>query len=508
MKDHATRLRRERIVARKLSIAIATLIGTAGVLGEAAAQVVASGRTSTTVTPGASVTRVDTTSVVGSAAFNDFSAFNVGNGHTVNLNLPTGTSALINLIGGGRSQIDGTVNALKDGRIGGNVFFANPDGFLISSSGVMNAGSLHLSAPSRGFMDSFFLGKDQPNGIAVDLLMQGRQPIEPHSLIEVRGRLNAADSIDLRSGKIVVGNTAQLRAGVPQAEFDQMVNTTGITQAGQVVAVQGRIFLAATGDVDISGRLDAAATPDNGGQIDVTSGGRLDVHGGAVLNTRSGGGTGDAVKDGSIKLLADSANTAGTDLVSTVTSEASVNIADATLTGGDISIDARSQAIYNKSIVSLADVPIATSGSLGLADLVGDVTLGAMQTRSRASVSIGAGANIQASGTLAMKADSTAETTFSQMSLWNMLVPFSVDFLKADVDSAASVSVQAGAALRAKTLVAEAVNKATLDVSVTSISTEDNVAVGVALTSARANASVDVAAGASVNVTGDVRLAA
>ncbi|WP_186426542.1 leukotoxin LktA family filamentous adhesin [Cupriavidus metallidurans] len=508
MKDHATRLRRERIVARKLSIAIATLIGTAGVLGEAAAQVVASGRTSTTVTPGASVTRVDTTSVVGSAAFNDFSAFNVGNGHTVNLNLPTGTSALINLIGGGRSQIDGTVNALKDGRIGGNVFFANPDGFLISSSGVMNAGSLHLSAPSRGFMDSFFLGKDQPNGIAVDLLMQGRQPIEPHSLIEVRGRLNAADSIDLRSGKIVVGNTAQLRAGVPQAEFDQMVNTTGITQAGQVVAVQGRIFLAATGDVDISGRLDAAATPDNGGQIDVTSGGRLDVHGGAVLNTRSGGGTGDAVKDGSIKLLAESANTAGTDLVSTVTSEASVNIADATLTGGDISIDARSQAIYNKSIVSLADVPIATSGSLGLADLAGDVTLGAMQTRSRASVSIGAGANIQASGTLAMKADSTAETTFSQMSLWNMLVPFSVDFLKADVDSAASVSVQAGAALRAKTLVAEAVNKATLDVSVTSISTEDNVAVGVALTSARANASVDVAAGASVNVTGDVRLAA
>ena len=91
--------------------------------------VVPDGRTATTVQGSGNLATVQTGTVRGSNAFNSFSRFDVGSGQQVNLLLPGGTSNLVNLVGGGRSQIDGWVNAYKDGRIGGNVFFFNSDGF-------------------------------------------------------------------------------------------------------------------------------------------------------------------------------------------------------------------------------------------------------------------------------------------------------------------------------------------------------------------------------------------
>ena len=72
---------------------------------------------------------INTGTVKGVNAFNSFSQFNVNGGQTVNLNLPTGTANLLNLVRDGVSNIGGIVNAYKDGRIGGNVFFFNPHGF-------------------------------------------------------------------------------------------------------------------------------------------------------------------------------------------------------------------------------------------------------------------------------------------------------------------------------------------------------------------------------------------
>ena len=136
-----------RMVSR--TIAIAASVSVAVV--PAMAQVVADGATATSVASGgAGVTNVTTATVTNGTGYNTFSQFDVAAGTTVNVVEPTDASALVNIIRGGQSNISGTVNALKGsaaGPVGGNVFFVNADGFMISASGVINAGNLTLSAP-------------------------------------------------------------------------------------------------------------------------------------------------------------------------------------------------------------------------------------------------------------------------------------------------------------------------------------------------------------------------
>ncbi|MCB1939957.1 MAG: leukotoxin LktA family filamentous adhesin, partial [Rhodocyclaceae bacterium] len=93
--------------------------------------IVTDGRTATTLSQSGAVTDITTATVRGKNAFNSFSRFNIGSGQTVNLHLPQQTANLLNLVRNERSHIDGVMNAYKDGRIGGNVFFFNPHGMVV-----------------------------------------------------------------------------------------------------------------------------------------------------------------------------------------------------------------------------------------------------------------------------------------------------------------------------------------------------------------------------------------
>lgn len=107
----------------------------------------ADGRTSTTITPSGDVTEITTTTIVDQNAFNSFSRFNIGSGHTVNLQVPSGADNLLNLVHSERSQIYGVLNSIKDGQIGGNVFFLNPYGVVVGSSdSIATAGNVELVA--------------------------------------------------------------------------------------------------------------------------------------------------------------------------------------------------------------------------------------------------------------------------------------------------------------------------------------------------------------------------
>ena len=89
-----------------------------------------------------------TTAKNGTVGFNNFSRFNVNSGDIVNLNLINQQNKLINLIfDSSASQINGIVNSYIGGKIGGNVLFANPHGFVIGKDGVFNVGSLTLMTP-------------------------------------------------------------------------------------------------------------------------------------------------------------------------------------------------------------------------------------------------------------------------------------------------------------------------------------------------------------------------
>ena len=117
-----------------------------------------------------SVTNVTTSTISGNNAFNSFSQFSVGQGNTVNLQLPTGTQNLVNIVRDAPVYVNGTLNSYMNGAIGGNVYFADPKGFVVGRSGTVNVGSLNVSTPTREFTDSLIGagGRDQPVG--------GRQP--------------------------------------------------------------------------------------------------------------------------------------------------------------------------------------------------------------------------------------------------------------------------------------------------------------------------------------------
>lgn len=105
-------------------------------LGGAGNLIIPDGRTGTQVTSNGNVTDITTTTVSGRAGFNSFSQFQVGGGNSVDLHLPTNTDTLVNIVRDGPAVVEDTVNAFKNGTIGGNVVFSDAYGFVLGSGGV------------------------------------------------------------------------------------------------------------------------------------------------------------------------------------------------------------------------------------------------------------------------------------------------------------------------------------------------------------------------------------
>ncbi|MFH1816163.1 MAG: leukotoxin LktA family filamentous adhesin [Pseudomonadota bacterium] len=233
----------------------------------------ADGRTLTTVSTAGAVTDIRTGTIAGNSGFNSFNTFSVNSGHTANLHVPTGAVNLVNIVRDARSDIHGTLNAIRDGRIGGNVFFANPHGFVVGAGGVVNVGSLSVSTPTQGFADRFFVN-GQPDAGAVGQLLNGTAPLSS-AAIRIDGRINAADGVTLAAGTVSVAGAvltgARFEGRAP--DFTDIVNTQGVSTGSRLVERAGRIYIAADEDIEIAGTLDArGGGATDGGEIDLRAG--------------------------------------------------------------------------------------------------------------------------------------------------------------------------------------------------------------------------------------------
>jgi filamentous hemagglutinin family protein len=237
--------------------------------------IVPDGRTATTVTATGGTSTVTTNTISGQNAFNSFSAFQVGAGNTANLMLPNGTSNLINLVRGGPAVVDGVLNAYKNGQIGGNVYFADPYGFVVGRSGVVNVGSLNVTTPTREFMDGVIGPNGQINQSSVNNLMSGNVPLSPDGFISIKGRVNAHDGARLIGENIYIGGSHS-PADVAQldhaSKFAATVNSKGLQSASGIVVRNGSIQIVAGNSARINGRLSANGHKGrNGGDISVTA---------------------------------------------------------------------------------------------------------------------------------------------------------------------------------------------------------------------------------------------
>ena len=169
--------------------------------GLQAQQIVPDGNTQTSVAVSGNISDVTTTTTSGVNAYNSFSEFNVFENNVVNLHLPGGTDNLLNLVHDQATTIDGMLNAIRDGQIGGNVFFANPHGFVVGASGVVNVGSLSVSTPTSQFMDEFFTTPGVASVDHTNNLLNYTMPLNDTGLVSIQGTVNAIGDIDLRAGQ-------------------------------------------------------------------------------------------------------------------------------------------------------------------------------------------------------------------------------------------------------------------------------------------------------------------
>lgn len=162
-----------------------------------AQQIIIDGNTNTNLLQNGNVTNIVTTTIVNGKAFNSFSVFNVEQGKVVNLIIPSNSSHLINLVRDQATNISGVLNALKDNHVGGNVILINPHGIAVSSSGVVNVGSLTAITPTQNFVDNFFDSPGNPNPVSVDTVLNGNVPINNNAFITNAGQINAIEDVKL-----------------------------------------------------------------------------------------------------------------------------------------------------------------------------------------------------------------------------------------------------------------------------------------------------------------------
>ena len=176
----------------------------------------------------------ETISDNGKVGLNRFDRFEVGKQELANLyfrkeaaSSPT-LDALVNTVNN-RIDIQGTVNAIRDNKVGGNLYFLSPKGMVVGAGGVINAGSLtaistdKLPTTARDAVDAISAIKGGKYKTSNDL----------ESSIVIHGAIHAATGIDLRAASIELakegnGGSPLLQTGVL---FNTTVNNNKVTSA-------------------------------------------------------------------------------------------------------------------------------------------------------------------------------------------------------------------------------------------------------------------------------------
>lgn len=243
--------------------------GRACAAGLAANVITPDGRTATSLAVHGTVTDIRTGTVSGDNAFNAFSRFQVAAGRTVNLDLPTGTHNLINIVTGAATTVDGTINSISQGHIGGHVFFADPYGLVVGRSGAMNVGSLTVTTPTQSFLRQLVSSTGVVNAADTATLLAGRAPQSPDGVVIVDGKIRALDAVDLHAGIVHYAGTATVGADAAGTIFRHVVNVSGIHEASGMTESQGRIVITGATQVSVAGTLKAGGAV--GGTIRVTA---------------------------------------------------------------------------------------------------------------------------------------------------------------------------------------------------------------------------------------------
>ncbi|WP_299742259.1 leukotoxin LktA family filamentous adhesin [Devosia sp.] len=279
--------------------------------------IVADGRTQTQVTVSGNQTSITTNTVANGTGFNSFSDFQQAANTRVDMYVPDGAGNLVNIVRNGPVVIDGVLNAYKNGQIGGNIFFASSQGFIVGANGVVNVGSLSVTTPTSDFIENVIRPDGGINDTLAANLLRGVVPLSADGIISIAGTINAKGGVSLQGHDVNLdGGTIRIdgRLATHREILDSAVNTGGVVEGTALAMRGGVISIVASGNAHIAGVIDASArgTGDShGGSIEIRSGGNITVDGTARLSAdaasvNGGGGTIEVIADDTL-LVADNA---------------------------------------------------------------------------------------------------------------------------------------------------------------------------------------------------------
>jgi filamentous hemagglutinin family protein len=267
-----------------MALALVATFGSQG-MALAATQIIPNGKTGTAVTTANGVTDVNTATIKNGVGVNAFSQFQVDQGNVVNLHVPDTANMLLNVVYDSPILINGIVNGVKDGALGGKIVFADPYGMVVGASGALNLGSLTVLTPTTGFLSGLIDGSGAVNDTAMNTLLGGTAPVSADGHITIKGAINALDAISLNGNLVDIGGKLTAGAAAAQkAAFVSAVNTTGL-QAAQAITVQNGAIEIVAATIDVAQGA-SVMTGMNSGTVNIAATAR-DVQDGAADRSAS-----------------------------------------------------------------------------------------------------------------------------------------------------------------------------------------------------------------------------
>ena len=168
-----------------------------------------------------------------------YKQFDISKGNIANMYFHTQggnveANDLINLVNS-KININGTVNAIQDNRIGGHLYFLSKDGILVGRDGVINAGAITMATPSSKFflgMNGDSISDSQMRSFLVrhytdikkldDPTIMNPVYLNKQGSIVIEGKINTYQGTTLRAPSIEVAEAATVN-NYPvnqQNEFD------------------------------------------------------------------------------------------------------------------------------------------------------------------------------------------------------------------------------------------------------------------------------------------------
>lgn len=350
-------------------------------------------------------------------ALNKFDKFGIKQHDVANLHMGEANHQ-INVVKN-KIDIDGVVNAIKNNKIGGDVYFFSNAGIAVGSHGIFNVGRLTLgtnTAVGDALYNGYYVVPSQSGPVQKnfdrDKDFYQKSPAERARLlndgslwggntagdagISFAGKINAKDSVVIASAKSMISQTdGVIQTGAVFHDYtagqsadtyrNSLVNTAGIVDATAAVATTDGIALVAKKDITLAGEIAS-----HGQSVTVETGDNLAVTGTEVKASRitSGGGAiALTASSDDAKLQADPAKELGDGMISI--KDAYIDSSSAKKDSGKIDITAV-RNVMGVSRIDVDDATITAEGKSG--HKAGDVSIHATAATKLYAWDIGDGA--------------------------------------------------------------------------------------------------------------------